>query len=329
MRPELILLIGMPRSGTTWLGKIFDSHPDTLYRHEPDSVKRIDMPLLADVAHTDRYRDRLADFAEGLWGAWQSKVAATLPVFPKSYYGHSRLLPRKAVVLATKVASRLLGEVTVPEVAALPRAPRTVPVWKSIESLGRLGVMCRGLPACRAVLILRHPCAHVASVLRGEAKRKFTSRVASHEDFGLYAKLMDLPQAKAHGLTLEGIESLHPVERMAWRWVLFNEKAMDDTAGLPNCSRVRYEALCRDPMGEAGRLFDFSGLDWHEQTGTFIRDSTASERSSYYSIFKDPQRSANKWKSELSSRDIERVLRVVAGTAPGKVYAEAASAIPA
>ena len=31
-----ILLFGMPRSGTTWLGKIFDSHPQVLYRHEPD-----------------------------------------------------------------------------------------------------------------------------------------------------------------------------------------------------------------------------------------------------------------------------------------------------
>jgi hypothetical protein len=32
-----ILVFGLPRSGTTWLGKIFDSHPETLYRHEPDS----------------------------------------------------------------------------------------------------------------------------------------------------------------------------------------------------------------------------------------------------------------------------------------------------
>jgi hypothetical protein len=36
MRP-LILLFGLPRSGTSWVGKIFDSHPSTIYRHEPDS----------------------------------------------------------------------------------------------------------------------------------------------------------------------------------------------------------------------------------------------------------------------------------------------------
>ena len=33
-----ILILGSPRSGTTWLAKIFDSHPDILYRHEPDEL---------------------------------------------------------------------------------------------------------------------------------------------------------------------------------------------------------------------------------------------------------------------------------------------------
>ena len=31
-----IFVFGMPRSGTSWLGKIFDSHPDVVFRHEPD-----------------------------------------------------------------------------------------------------------------------------------------------------------------------------------------------------------------------------------------------------------------------------------------------------
>ena len=36
------LLFGMPRPGTPWLGKVFDSQPATLYRHEPDSGGALD-----------------------------------------------------------------------------------------------------------------------------------------------------------------------------------------------------------------------------------------------------------------------------------------------
>jgi hypothetical protein len=35
---RLLLVVGAPRSGTTWLGKILDSHPHVVYRHEPNST---------------------------------------------------------------------------------------------------------------------------------------------------------------------------------------------------------------------------------------------------------------------------------------------------
>ena len=61
-------LIGLPRSGTTWIAKIFDSHPDVLYYHEPDYIDRI--PCVPYVTELDE---------SGLWGPylenWQSKIA--------------------------------------------------------------------------------------------------------------------------------------------------------------------------------------------------------------------------------------------------------------
>jgi hypothetical protein len=285
-------------------------------------VQRIGgLPMFADIAHTDQYRDIVNEFVDRLRGTWRSKVAATLPVFPKSYYSYPQLALRKFSILATKVGARVFGEMSVPEVVDLRRVPQLLPVWKSIESVGRLGVLCRILPESRAVLILRHPCGYVASVLRGEATGKFESRTPSHEDFGVYAKMMELPQAKAHGLTLDRIRGMEPIERLAWRWVLFNEKAMDDVAGQSNCSYICYEDLCRDPIPQASKLFEFSGLDWNQQTEAFIHHSTGSNNNSYYSLFKDPQKSANKWKTELSSSDIERVLAVIEDTEPGRLYA--------
>jgi hypothetical protein len=36
---SVILVLGSPRAGTTWLAKIIDSHPNILYRHEPDELR--------------------------------------------------------------------------------------------------------------------------------------------------------------------------------------------------------------------------------------------------------------------------------------------------
>jgi hypothetical protein len=173
-------------------------------------------------------------------------------------------------------------------------------------------------------LILRHPCGYVASVVRGEAAHKFEGRTRSHEDFGLFAKMIETEQARRYGLTVDALKTMHPLERLAWRWAIYYEKAIDDTAELENCRHVLYENICKQPYDESRALFDFTGLQWNEQTTSFIRQSTTSNDPAYYSIFKDPLESAYRWKSELTKQDIERIVAIVRNTKPGRLYAEVA-----
>jgi hypothetical protein len=177
------------------------------------------------------------------------------------------------------------------------------------------------LESCRAVLLVRHPCGVVSSTLRGEARAEFTSSVPSSEDRGIFELLAETPQAKARGLGLQEFLAMTATERLAWRWALVNEKAMSDTSGLSNVLLVRYEDLCRDPAAEMARIFDFAGLDWHPQVTEFIRASTSTESSAYYSVFKNPQRSVDKWKEELEPGQIDAVLGITRGTAPGRLFA--------
>src|SRR5690349_8179034 len=68
-----ILGLGFPRFGTTWLAKIFDSHPDVLYRHEPDELTGPD-PSLAPAGQIRT------------WLLQRSpRAAAKRPNFPKSW----------------------------------------------------------------------------------------------------------------------------------------------------------------------------------------------------------------------------------------------------
>lgn len=317
----MILLFGMPRSGTTWIGKIFDSHPDTLYRHEPDSWGLLNaIPLMAPIEPAGAYSRDIQDFCARLPGMKLTKVAASTPIFPKSYYSPLRFQLFRLNVFAAKAAAKLCGEQAVRNMICAGDVPRIRMVWKSIESLGRLGVITRAMQPCYGIHIVRHPCGYVASVLRGESQRRFTSDESASDDLDLMALCLDTAAARQHGLTLESLRGMHPVERLAWRWVLFNAKAMQDIEGQPGCMTLRYEDLCSDPEGMAKQLFEFTQLTWNEQTERFVSQSTSKDVGRYYSVVKDPLKASSKWKDELSGEDIDRIYTVVALTQPGALY---------
>jgi hypothetical protein len=315
-----ILLFGMPRSGTTWIGKIFDSHPDTLYRHEPDSWGTLnEIPLFPLVDDPTPSCPVIQRFIGGLADARKTKVAGSLPVFHKRGESAARHAIRQTGILAVKSLSRAFGEIAIPRFFDTPLS-RFRPVWKSIESTGRLGLILRCAPETRAIHILRHPCGFVSSVLRGEARNKFEGGRDS-EDFGMFELLCGLPQARRRGLKPTDFRDMAPAQRLAWRWLLVNEKAMEECRDLDNYLPLNYDQTCADPVEQARTMFEFAGLDWPAQTNGFVSASTKSENPTYYSVFKDPLKSANKWRQELSAEDIRGIAGIVGDSAPGRLFA--------
>jgi hypothetical protein len=308
----LILIFGLPRSGTTWLGKIFDSHPDTIYRHEPSSrYKAIgQIPLFAHARDAERYRAIAEDYIAGLASLRDEKVSASLPMFPKSYYSPVSLALRKAMALGFKAASQFKADLPVPNMANFEGRDDLPLVWKSVSSLGRLGILCQIRPDARGILLVRHPCGHIASVLRGEAQRKFQCRTPSSEDWGLFEQLLDLPQAKRNGLCLPSVKDMPVLERLALAWALSNEHALDDTHNLGNVLPMRYEDFCAASLEAAHRAFDHCGLSWNPSTERFIADSASGDSQSYYSVFKNPQQSADRWRRELSPTEAARIMAI-------------------
>ncbi len=319
MNPKPIMLFGMPRSGTTWIGKIFDSHPDTLYRHEPDSWGLLnDIPLLPPKENTAQYAPIIDGFIASIPRMNKTKVSATMPVFRKNYYSPLQFWLLNLNIRTSKLLGKVFGEVGTPQFIDYRSGKNIRLVWKSIESLGRLGVIAQR--DCSAIHLVRHPCGYISSVLRGESKSKFTSSTPTSDDFELFEMLLHTEKAIELGLTLEQLKQMTAIERLAWRWVLFNEKAYNDTRGMKNCMLSLYEDFCDDPEGSARRLFEFCGLDWHPQVAGFLQNSTASENSSYYSVFKDPKKSANKWQNELSDQEISAIMKIASTSEVGRLY---------
>jgi len=318
---NMILVFGSPRSGTTWLGKIFDSHPETLYRHEPDSVERAThIPLLVPPERIDTLRDEALDYVTRISAIRTSKVSGKSPLFIKSYNTKLTLYVKKMMIIRAKLMERLGASASIPDLIGRGNDRKIRLVWKSIESVGRLGLFARALPGCRAILILRHPCGHIASILRGETLGGFQSRDPASEDYGILELLLATELARSRNLDMAAFRAMSPVERLAWRWMLFNEKAMADTAMLENFCTIRYEDLCANPEAVGRSLFNFAGLSWNKQTRDFIRMSTERDSASYHSMFKNPARSVSKWRDELSRTDIESICNVTRNSLPGRLF---------
>src|ERR1700733_6917179 len=100
-----ILILGAPRSGTSWLAKIFDSHPDVLYRHEPDTVLRTwDLPWMCPPGEVHLHVERARSYLRQLIAIATLKTAGSLPMFSKRYQGTLARLTRAAIIHALQAA---------------------------------------------------------------------------------------------------------------------------------------------------------------------------------------------------------------------------------
>jgi hypothetical protein len=304
----LILILGAPRSGTTWLAKIIDSHPDVLYRHEPDAVLPAPSPLTPDALPP-----LLARWA----GEIGARTAAKRPYFRKSWQpGWARLL-RTLVATAVGAARRsapplrAFAELRIPDLAA-HAAPRVA--IKSIAWAEGAAILPRTLPDSRTIFILRHPCGQVASVLRGNRASRFDLKTAGTDM--PFDEARTIRFAAAHGTTDAAFQALPDAAKYAWAWRAFNEPSYAALAAQPNVHVVLYEALCTEPEALGRRILAFTGLDWTRETAEFLaRSTTHAGGAGYYAIFRDAVAAAEAWRTTLPQADQEAV-RSVASASP-------------
>jgi hypothetical protein len=308
---QLIVIIGLPRSGTTWIAKIFDSHPHTLYRHEPDSRGGLQLPFAPDARNGSHQSEVVRRFAASLVRLRDLRTAGKRPIFSKAYHLPFGYPVRRLSVVIAHLASRVSLPVAVPDCAQADAS--AVVVWKSIESTARLGMLARALPKAHFIHVLRHPCGYAASIFRGDAERRFTSRTPAWQDSGIFDQLSETATARHYDSTRR-LAELSPAQRLAWLWAVQNEKALDDTEPLPNVTRLRYEDVCSSPLAASRAAFSKAGLAWSMETERFIVQSTRTDRSAYYAVFKDPQRAANAWRKQLPNSSVNEMFDILQPT---------------
>ncbi len=308
-----IFVFGMPRSGTSWLGKIFDSHPDVVFRHEPDiDFRNTSIPWYPE--ETEPYLDEARAYIAKLARVNTVKSRASLPLFPKRHLGTVGQFLRYVCVYGSRALDRAGVRAGVPDFFSLKDQPIVI---KSVSSMGRAGLYTEACNS-KTIIITRHPCGQIASQMRGIKMGKMPS---SSYRWPLLGSV-----STQYGLDRPAWEKMNLLENLSWKWVIANETAMSQ---CPSAYAVRHEDLCDRPIELAREIFAFAGLEWSEQTQRFLESSTVSDGANYFSVFRDSAAEANKWRGELSDEEINQIMSITANTPPGRMYEMEAELNPA
>ncbi len=323
----MLFIIGMTRGGNTWLGKIFDAHPDVFFRHEPDSILKTDaFPHFCSNEDVPLHLSAAKDYFERVFRVRTSKAVGTFPVMPKSYYSSARFQLKRALVVGAKgfekigVFSKFFRNVPIPDLADVEAKP-VHHVVKSINALGRMNIFRRLYPDTKIILLLRHPGGQIHSTIKAVEEDKMDGQPPDSEDWGIYEDLAGTDQARREQLTLSRFKSMDPVERLAWRWSISNDKAIEDLGDSRQLRIVVYEDLCADPISVSRSLFEFAGISWRPEVERFATaSSTASNANAYDRVIRDSLKTAHSWRQKLEPRQVQMIADVLQRSRAGQYY---------
>jgi len=304
----------LARSGTTWLAKILDSHPATLYRHEPDRPPIFPtLPILADRDQADRYRAALAEFSHALPSLERVGTSGTLPVFRKKEEGVFRFQCRRVTTSVTRLASKRLGNIRVPRAFQLTNADNLRVVWKSVWSVGRLGCLVQALQPIQVIFLIRHPCGVIFSRRRGVEQRKMAPVMPDE-----FAALIQSSSSVADRI-LAKTELRDTVDLEAFRWAVLNSHAVSELRDQVGCMVIRYEDLCEDPYSAMRDILQTTNLPWDSQVERFIRHSTTSTSRRFYGLHRELKH-VDPWHLSVPGETKKRVLQIIEDTPAGEFY---------
>ncbi|WP_214415888.1 sulfotransferase family protein [Sphaerisporangium fuscum] len=252
-----ILVTGLPRSGTSWAGKMLAAGGEVVYVNEPLNPQRPPgrSPGVLNAQVTHRFQYICADDEDPWLRAFSDTVALR--------YGYAAELRRNR---SPSDLARLVKYATAFTVGRLRGRRALLDDPFALFSAGwfaeRLG--------CRVVLLVRDPVSFVGSWQR------LGWSVDVRELLGQPLLVRDHPQVESVR-RLAG--SQDRIARTAALWDVARAVAEDLAARHPSIRVVRYEHLAADPVAAYRDLYAWCGLAWSDRAARRItRACTAPAR---------------------------------------------------
>ena len=304
-RTRRVLVVGVERSGTSWLSGVLRSTPGAGYVGEPDHPLTCPYPWRA------------------IWGLGSHPVVASDDPGPEAYrrlwdaaFGDAPNYIRGQQRLAMKIFRRTGRDDRVapchPEhphatlqlrVAARLAVPKHAPAGRSTKVVKSVGAHF-ALDWLRAnwdpvvIVCFRHPLDVVASGL--------ALRIP-------YALEWLAPTARAQAHARYGVaepSATDPVTSMAWRTGLLMSILDQHVRDHPEVNVAEHEYLCEAPVDRMRDLVGSIGLDWSPDAERFIGEHDAPGAG--FDIIRVASEQSGKWRSRLSDDEARRAASVLA-----------------
>ena len=304
-RERPVLIVGFPRSGTTWVARVLGETPNVKYVHEPDN-DRLDPYALQAKRSLGRFpaldgEDDPGGY-ESLWqgafGGGEASRSVRARVAWKILNSTDREV-LSATVGRTKpmpVRLRIASSLARPLVAGGHEARMIV---KSVHAplaldwiTGRFGV--------ELVIVLRHPVNVLASwvdLSLPDADRRLDEDPRVHELFlSRWAVAPPRPDASA-------------LERAAWHAGLFSAALHEHRIARNNGVIVRHESYCVNPEVRFRELAESLRLTWSDEASALLRDSD--REGTGFAPERITAEQPYRWQRTFDRQDVEKIRAVL------------------
>ncbi len=291
---DTILIVGAPRSGTTWLMEILATIPRYTYTFEPLN------PIWCPSSFETGFRSRTYIQPDTNWPEGEEYLR-------KTFAGQIANIPVKESLTTSLLAGfsikntmrHLLGDKL---------------IVKSVNMNRLLPWIAEKFQLRGIFFIIRHPCAVVASQLKTGLCGYRSSHPPYVDVFPTRKEILD-EASKINGFKPELFDRLKKIktreEILATSWCLDNYVPLSHKNSHP-WSLVVYEKLVKDGENEISRLFNEIGERKIPKAAFHnLKKPSMVIVKEEKKLIKKPVEQLSKWKKTLSEKQIESILKVV------------------
>jgi len=253
---KIISIHGVPRSGTSWLGQIFDSSPEVRYKFQPlfSFAFKNEITLNSDQKELMKYYTRLYNYKDSFLDQEDKKIKGVYPDFEK-----------KEVLPAAVVTKMVRYHYLIPHL---------------LKKLNNIYI----------VAIVRNPCAVLNSWQN--APKEFLDQWKFQDEWRFAQSMNQFKPEQYYGFNKW---------KEATKLFLEMEKEYPDNFHL-----LRYEDLVKMPLEISKELYEFTDIEWNDQTEEFLDKSTSISQKDKYSVYKG-KKDPRDWEGKLDSEIVDKI----------------------